>query len=79
MLVDYELVPVGKGEYVHWEGQLWADPDIDQAAWYMRKVVDDPASAQALGLSARSCIEEFHSPRAIGARYRSRLARLGLL
>ncbi len=79
LLVDYTLVPVGKGEYVHWEGQMWAEPDIEQAAWYMRRVVDDPASVRGVGLAASKYIREFHSPRAIGARYASRLKRLALL
>jgi glycosyltransferase involved in cell wall biosynthesis len=79
LLVNYSLVPVGKGEYVHWEGQVWAEPDIEQAAWYMRKVVDDPQASRAMGVAASSYIRDFHSPRAIGVRYRNRLARLGLL
>ena len=42
-LVDYQLVDVGPDEYPHAAGQRWADPDLEQAAEYMRRVVRDPA------------------------------------
>ena len=43
--VDARLVPVGPGDYPFGEGQVWADPDLDHAAWQMRQVVLDPAEA----------------------------------
>lgn len=45
--VPYRLVPVAAGEYVHAEGQVWAEPDLDGAAAAMRRVVGDPAEARA--------------------------------
>lgn len=41
-LVDYRLIPVGKSMYPYKKNDIWADPDIDQAAMYMRKLYNDP-------------------------------------
>ena len=40
-LVDYKLIPVGKDIYPYKKEYLWADPDVDQAADYMKKLYDD--------------------------------------
>ena len=47
LLVDYRLMPVRPGEYPGWEGQEWADPDIEQAARHMQAVRSEPALAAA--------------------------------
>ena len=42
-LVDFTLIPVKPGEYLYYEpGWMWADQDIDQAAQYMVRLLDDP-------------------------------------
>ncbi len=41
-LVDYKLIPVGKSMYPYKKNDLWADPDINHAAMYMRKLYNDP-------------------------------------
>jgi len=79
LLVDYALVPVKKGCYVHWEDQVWAEPDIDHAAWYMRKVFEDRQFADSIGLAGKTFIEQHHSPDVVAARYRDRLERMGVL
>ncbi len=79
MLVDYSLVPVKKGAYVHWENQVWAEPDIEHAAWYMRKVAEDKEYAETIGLAGKKYIELNHSPNAVAEKYRDRLERIGLL
>jgi glycosyltransferase involved in cell wall biosynthesis len=78
-LVDSVLVPVGAAEYPHGDGQVWADADVDQAAWYMRRLADDPAAAADLGRRAASAIRASNSFRAVGERYRTRLQRIGIL
>lgn len=78
--VGYELVPVAEGAYPHWENQVWADPDIDQAARYMEQLVEDPAFGYALGRRASSHIRAHFSYRAAGNRYIVRLDEIqGLL
>ena len=40
-LVDYKLIPVGKDIYPYKKEYLWADPDVNQAAKYMKKLYED--------------------------------------
>lgn len=61
-LVDYQLVPVNEGEYVHHTGQRWADPCVDQAAAHMRRLVEDPEFAACIGERAAADISKKLSP-----------------
>jgi glycosyltransferase involved in cell wall biosynthesis len=72
-LVDYTLVPVGRDCYPFWEGQVWADPDVDQAAAHMTTVYRDRAFRERIASAARDYLQEHHSPEAIGRRQRARL------
>ncbi|HYD63868.1 glycosyltransferase [Azospirillum sp.] len=78
-LVGYRTVPLEPGDYPCGEGQSWADPDVDEAAAHMAALAADPARARALGRAARAYVEAHHAPAVVGARYRRRLAALGLL
>lgn len=78
-LVDCTLIPVGVDEYPYGAGQRWAEPDVEQAAWYLRRLVADSAYATRIGQQAASYIQTYHSFAAIGARYRRRLEQLRLL
>jgi glycosyltransferase involved in cell wall biosynthesis len=55
------------------KGQIWADADVDHAAWLMKQLSSDPALSERLGTAARRTIEERFSPAVIGRRYRRRL------
>jgi len=55
------------------KGSTWADPDIDDAATWMRRLFEDRTLAARLGAAARHSIEQRFAPAVIGARYRSRL------
>jgi glycosyltransferase involved in cell wall biosynthesis len=77
-LVSFRLVPVNAGEYPFHEGQTWADPDLDEAAWYMKKIFTDREFARKIGTCARSYMQENFSRRVVGARYADRLRELGL-
>jgi glycosyltransferase involved in cell wall biosynthesis len=61
-LVDYHLVPVNEGEYLHHSGQYWADPNVRQAALYMRRLVEDREFAARIGTRAASDVREKLSP-----------------
>jgi glycosyltransferase involved in cell wall biosynthesis len=76
LLVDYELVPVGEGDYPGAAGQGWAAPDIDGAAAAMRRVTAEPALAQRLGRAGRRRIRELYDLTAVSARYVERLQML---
>lgn len=74
--VDYHLVPVMEGEYPHHEGQRWADPDYEQAAGYMIKLVDEPAIGRSIGKRARQHMQCYFDYRSTGLRYRERLGEI---
>ena len=60
------------------KGQRWADPDIDHAAWHMRRLVDDTALRERLGTAAAATIRAEFSPARIGALYTERLRAMAL-
>jgi glycosyltransferase involved in cell wall biosynthesis len=64
-LVDYELVPVKEGEYLHPAGQRWAEPDIEHAAAYMRRLVEYPGLAADIGRRAAADIRQRLAPQAV--------------
>jgi len=78
-LVDCTLIPVGANEYPYGAGQRWAEPDVEQAAWHLRRLVMEPAHAVEIGQRAAHYIQTYHSFAAVGARHRRRLEQLGLL
>ncbi len=71
--VNYRLVPLTEDHGPYRAGQLWADPDLDQAASYMRRCVEDEAWRRTLEGAARSTIRAEYSHKAVAERYRRRL------
>jgi glycosyltransferase involved in cell wall biosynthesis/SAM-dependent methyltransferase len=61
-LVSYHLgsVPSDSGPYP--EGATWADPDVEDAARLMRRVVEQPDDAHAKAARGRTTIERDFSP-----------------
>jgi glycosyltransferase involved in cell wall biosynthesis len=78
-LVDYKLIAVGEKEYPFAKGQLWADPDVDQAAGYMHRLKQDHDYRNSISKAAKQYIQSNHHPSVIGQKYRCRLQELGLL
>ncbi len=76
--VDYKLIPVKSGEYPHFEGQVWAEPDVPQAARYMIKLLDSPASGRDLGCNAKKHMQINFSHRRIGLNYLKRIDEINL-
>ncbi|HVT71790.1 MAG TPA: glycosyltransferase family 4 protein [Lacunisphaera sp.] len=71
--VRCSLVTLDRNHGPYARGQQWADPDLDHAADWMRRLHGDPALAGRIGAAARAAIEHRLSPAEIGARYRRRL------
>jgi glycosyltransferase involved in cell wall biosynthesis len=74
LLVGCELVPVGPDEYPGADGQVWAEPDIDEAAAAMRRIAGDRPLAERFGRAGRARIRELYDPDVVGARYLDRFA-----
>ncbi len=66
-VVGYTLVPVQPGEYPGVEGQRWAEPDVSQAAGFMRWIHQEPQAARAMGLRGQARAEGMLAPAKIGA------------
>lgn len=79
LLVDYQLVPVGEGEYVHGEGQVWADPDVEHAAAHMRNVQEGLPEIAQFAAQGQAIIRNEFSNAAVGRKMSARLDELGLL
>jgi glycosyltransferase involved in cell wall biosynthesis len=71
--VDYALVPVEKGQYPFYEGQVWAEPDINHAARLMRQVFEDRAGRTQRANAARSHLAKEYGLEACARRVRDRL------
>jgi glycosyltransferase involved in cell wall biosynthesis len=77
-LVDYSLIPVLEGQYPFHQGQVWADVDIEHAAWHMRRLESNAALAHDIGAKGQAFVHRNFSRQAIGGRYTNRLRELKL-
>ncbi len=71
--LDYKLIPVRNGEYPHFEDQVWADPDVEQAAKYMLELIENPEVGRQIGKNAKLHMATNFSYRQIGMIYRNRI------
>jgi glycosyltransferase involved in cell wall biosynthesis len=71
--VDYTLVTLDQHHGPYTKGSRWADPSIEHAAMWMRKLSGDRELTTRLGAAARETMETRYSAAVIGARYRRRL------
>ncbi|MDD3371550.1 MAG: glycosyltransferase family 4 protein, partial [Alphaproteobacteria bacterium] len=62
ILIDYKLVPIVDDQHGYdGLGGVWAEPDVDQAASELRRLIGDPAERTRLGLAARRQIMAYLS------------------
>ena len=71
--VDFSLVELDRDHGPYRKGQHWAEPDVDHASHYMRKLATDDAYRKEVGQRGQQTIRLQHSPGVIGERYRRRL------
>ena len=60
-LVPYQWIPVKPNQYPHAQGQVWAEPDIAQAARYMQRMLSDDAWRTSLATHASAYMRTHHS------------------
>lgn len=75
-LVGYRLVPLLQGEYPSAHGQRWAEADRKEAADWMRRLVDTPGLAAAIGRRARASVIEALAPSRAAAVLAERISRV---
>jgi glycosyltransferase involved in cell wall biosynthesis len=73
LLVDYKLIPVGAGNEPYDRGSVWADPDVEQAAGYMRSIAENADLRARLSSAASAFVRATLSPAAVGEKMRERL------
>jgi glycosyl transferase family 1 len=72
-LVDYRLVPLTRDYGPYLRGNVWADPDLAQAATFIREVALNRTAAVEKGRLARRDMEATRLPIHTGAGMRARL------
>ncbi len=72
-LVDYELIQVGKDQGPYKAYQKWAEPSVEHAASFMKKLVNDKSYYQTIAVKGEKYIKEYYSPEAIGKLIQQRL------
>lgn len=75
--VDYRLIPVEEGNGPYSSTQRWADPDLDHAAFFMRKLYSDAEFYAGIANHAQAFIRDHFSPPIVGAMIKARLRELG--
>jgi len=58
LLVKYKLMKINKNEYIHSNNQYWADPDLDHAAFLMKKINNDKTLKVKISLNAKKTLEK---------------------
>lgn len=76
--VNYRLLTLDRNYGPYARGQTWADPDVDQAAHWMRSLADDTSFRESLGKRAAADVRRSFSPKTIGRRYQRRLESFSL-
>lgn len=74
--IDYELVKLGRDYGPYKANQHWAEPDLEQAAHWMKRIVQDSELARRMGSRAKETIEKQFSPAAVGKLIHQRLAQI---
>jgi glycosyltransferase involved in cell wall biosynthesis len=73
-LVNYRLVQLGATYGPYEAYQHWAEPDIEHAAHFMRKLVEDRTYYDRLSKAGQKDIIEHFSPMAVGALIKQRIS-----
>jgi glycosyltransferase involved in cell wall biosynthesis len=77
--IEYSLIPVGEGAYPNGDGQFWAQPDIDHAAWAMRRLKNDSQWRDDIARSGKQFVADNFNEKVIGKRIAERIESLQIL
>ena len=73
-LVGYNLIDIEPHQYPYAHGNQWAEPDLQQAGFHMRRLVDDQQYASDLGKAAASHMRRVFSLERCGVSVSNRLS-----
>lgn len=71
--VKYDLVTLAEDFLPYKKGNIWANPDIEHAAYLMRYVFENYEQAKQVGERAAREVRSLLNPQVIGSKIRSRL------
>lgn len=74
--IDYELVKLGQDHGPYKAHQTWAEPDLDQASYWMKRLAADPSLGHRLGRHAQQTITTLYSPEVVGKLIQARLTQI---
>jgi GT2 family glycosyltransferase len=74
--VPYTLREVAPNEYVHTEGQVWAEPDEGACAAFMRQVFSDRKEAAAKARAGQRLVTDRYGPLNVGCIIQARLSEI---
>lgn len=74
--VGYRLVKIDNDYGVYTKGNFWAEPDIEEAAGYMRYVFENREGGIATGKRGMDYIRKFYNPSFVGDLYKTRLNKI---
>lgn len=78
-LIHYRLVPLNRDYGPYGAYQFWAEPDLEHAAYYMRRLVQDSPYYDQICQAGQQTILTNYSPHVAGELAKTRLMHLGLL
>lgn len=76
--VNYDLRQLENPLGVYVAGLDWAEPDVEHAADYLKRLVEDPTFYRDIGRRARHDIRAQLDPKVIGQLYRERFSLIGM-
>jgi glycosyltransferase involved in cell wall biosynthesis len=74
--ISYELVALGRQYGPYPATQIWAEPDLEEAASWMKRLAKDSALATQIGRLGQRTITKQFSPEAVGKLVHERLSSL---
>ena len=77
--VDYKFAELEDDYYIYRKGNIWAEPDIEHAASYMKKLVNDKQYYKTIAAAGQKTIHDEYSPEVIGKLVKQRLTALNLI
>ncbi|MBV8801256.1 MAG: glycosyltransferase [Alphaproteobacteria bacterium] len=77
-VADFQLVDLNPGDYPGWEGQLWAEVDIDHLARLMQHVAGSPPDVRQRCVQATAYMDKHYSASAISRVLLDQLGRLNV-